>query len=246
MTPVRRLKEATSTNDEARKWARQGAPDGATVVADHQTAGRGRLGRSWHSPPGVNLYLSQIHRGPFAQPTLLPLLGALVTREAIQKHLPPDLTAAIKWPNDILVDKYKLAGILCELFEDVVIIGIGININMTESDFPQDLRRPATSLRMLCGTEQDCDAVLKTILDCLAHWREQYRSNPELLIETFARHCITLGRKVKVSIPGRQPITGTAVRLNEEGALMVEDQNGDAHCIEAGDADMLERNGRDP
>jgi len=235
--PVRHLKETTSTNDAARQWTREGAPDGATVVADHQTAGRGRLGRSWHSPPGVNLYLSQIHRGPFDQPTLLPLLGALATREAVQKHLPPDLTAAIKWPNDILVDKYKLAGILCELADEVIIIGIGININMTENDFPEDLRHPAASLRMLCGTQLDRDAVLKTILDCLGYWR----NNPGMLIDNFARHCISLGRKVEVSLPGREAFTGTAVRLDEKGALIVEDLNGDAHCIEAGDVDIQPR-----
>ena len=233
MSSVRRLKEATSTNDEARKWAQKGAPDGATVVADHQTAGRGRLDRSWHSPPGVNLYLSQIHHGPFEQPTLLPLLGALATREAVQKHLPPDLTAAIKWPNDILVDKYKVAGILCELFEEVVIIGIGINVNMT--DFPEDLRHPASSLRLLCGTEQDRDAVLETVLKNLDHWR----NNPGLLIDSFARHCITLGRKVEISMPGREPFSGTAVRLDEKGALIVKDPDGQSHCIEAGDVDLL-------
>ena len=234
MNPVRRLKEATSTNDAARQWAREGAPDGATIVADHQTAGRGRLGRRWHSPPGVNLYLSRIHRGPFDHPTLLPLLGALATREAVQHHLPPDLAAAIKWPNDILVDKYKLAGILCELFEDVVIIGIGINVNMTE--FPPDLRHPASSLSLLCGAEQDRDAVEKSVLDRLDHWR----NNPGLLIDTFASHCITLGRKVKISLPGREPLTGTAVRLDGKGALIVEDEDNVAHCIEAGDVDMLE------
>lgn len=234
MSTVRRLREATSTNDEARKWAQKDAPDGATVVADHQTAGRGRLGRNWHSPPGVNLYLSQIHRGPFDHPTRLPLLGALAAREAVGKHLPPDLTASIKWPNDILVDKHKVAGILCELVDEIVIIGIGINVNMTENDFPKDLRHPATSLRILRGNEQDRDAVLKTVLDRLNYWR----NNPGLLIDSFTQHCMTLGRKVEVNLPGWQPFTGTAIRLDEKGALIVEDESGVAHCIEAGDVDI--------
>jgi BirA family biotin operon repressor/biotin-[acetyl-CoA-carboxylase] ligase len=238
VNPVRHLQETTSTNDEARKWARRGAPDGATVVADHQTAGRGRLGRTWHSPPGINLYLSQIHRGPFEKPSLLPLLGALATREAVQKHLPSDLTAAIKWPNDILVGEYKIAGILSELSADVVIIGIGINVNMQATDFQGDLRHPATSLRMLFGNRQDRDAVLNTILDRLRHWHEQYRKNTNQLTDTFGRHCITLGRKVTISLPDREPLAGTAVRLNTRGALIVEGPDGDTHCIEAGDVEF--------
>jgi BirA family biotin operon repressor/biotin-[acetyl-CoA-carboxylase] ligase len=229
--PVLHLPETTSTNDAAKKWAKEGAPDGTVVTADHQTAGRGRLGRSWHSPPGVNLYLSRIYRGDYY---LLPLIGALAVRDAIQTHLPPGLTAAIKWPNDILVDDYKVAGILCELFDEAAVIGIGINVNMTE--FPKDLRRPASSLRMLAGTGQDRDAVLNNVLERLDHWRD----NPGDVIATFEDHCITLGRQVNVSIPGRDTLTGTAVRLDEKGALIVEDEGGVTHCIEAGDVDMLE------
>jgi BirA family biotin operon repressor/biotin-[acetyl-CoA-carboxylase] ligase len=222
------LPETTSTNDAARQWAEDGAPDGAVVVADHQTAGRGRLGRTWHSPPGVNLYLSLVHRGPV---DLLPLLGALAVRDTVQSFLPPGLTAAIKWPNDILVDEYKIAGILCELFDDFAVVGIGINVNMTK--FPDDLRRPASSLRLLCGAEQDRRALLRTVLDDLDHWRE----NTDLVIKNFTDHCITLGREVSVNLPGREPLTGTAVRLSERGALIVEDQNGVTHAVEAGDVD---------
>jgi BirA family biotin operon repressor/biotin-[acetyl-CoA-carboxylase] ligase len=225
--PVLHLPETTS-NDAARKWAQEGAPDGAVVVADHQTAGRGRLGRTWHSPPGVNLYLSRVCRGPA---DLLPLQGALAVREAVQTRLPSDLTAAIKWPNDILVDEYKVAGILCELLDDAAIVGIGINVNMTE--FPEDLRRPASSLRMLCGAEQDRDALLQTVIDRLDHWRK----NSAQVIDTFTGHCITLGGEVTVTLPGREPLTGTAVRLSERGALILRDQSGDLHSIEAGDVD---------
>jgi BirA family biotin operon repressor/biotin-[acetyl-CoA-carboxylase] ligase len=229
--PALHLPETTSTNDAAKKWAQEGAPDGAVIVADHQTAGRGRLGRSWHSPPGVNLYLSRIYRNSF---DLLPLQGALATREAIQSYLPSDLTAAIKWPNDILVGEYKVAGILCELLEDAAIIGIGINVNTT--GFPGDLRRPASSLRILTGAEQDREAVLKSILERLDYWK----SNSGETVDVFTRHCITLGRRVKVSVPGREVLKGIAVRLNEKGALIVEDQANVAHCIEAGDVDTLE------
>jgi BirA family biotin operon repressor/biotin-[acetyl-CoA-carboxylase] ligase len=225
---VLHLPETTSTNDAARQWATDGAPDGAVVVADHQTAGRGRLGRSWHSPPGVNLYLSRVCRGPV---DLLPLQGALAVRDTVQSFLPPELTAAIKWPNDILVDEYKVAGILCELSGDFAVVGIGINANMT--GFPDDLRHPASSLRLLCGTEQDRKALLRTVLDNLDYWRD----NPDQVIDTFTRHCITLGREVTVTLPGREPLTGTAVRLNDRGALILKDQSGVEHTIEAGDVD---------
>jgi BirA family biotin operon repressor/biotin-[acetyl-CoA-carboxylase] ligase len=225
---VLHLPETTSTNDAARQWAEDGAPDGATVVADHQTAGRGRLGRTWHSPPGVNLYLSRICRGPC---DLLPLQGALAVRDTVGCFLPPDLTAAIKWPNDILVGDYKVAGILCELFEGFAVVGIGINVNTT--GFPGDLRRPASSLRLLCGAEQDRKALLRTVLDDLDHWRD----NPDQVIDAFTNHCVTLGREVTVDLPGREPLTGTAVGLNERGALIVKDQGNATHTIEAGDVD---------
>jgi BirA family biotin operon repressor/biotin-[acetyl-CoA-carboxylase] ligase len=226
--PVLHLPETTSTNDAAKKWAREGAPDGAVVIADHQTSGRGRLGRTWHSPPGVNLYLSRIYRGDY---DLLPLQGALAAREAVQAHLPADLQASIKWPNDILVDDYKVAGILCELSDEAAVIGIGINVNMTE--FPEDLRRPASSLRMLAGAGQDRDAVLKTVIDRLDHWR----NNPGKVIDTFTSHCVTLGREVTVTLPGKEPLIGTALRLNDRGALILKDQSGVEHTIEAGDVD---------
>jgi BirA family biotin operon repressor/biotin-[acetyl-CoA-carboxylase] ligase len=226
--PVLHLPETTSTNDAARQWAEDGAPDGAVVIADHQTAGRGRLGRTWHSPPGVNLYLSRICRGPF---DLLPLQGALAVRNTIQCFLPPDLTAVIKWPNDILAGEYKLAGILCELLEDFAVVGVGINVNMTE--FPEGLRRPASSLRLLCGAEQDRKALLRTVLDNLDYWLD----NSDQVVDAFAGHCITLGREVTVNLPGREPLTGTAVRLNERGALILRDQSDDLHTIEAGDVD---------
>ena len=228
MKSVLHLPETTSTNDAARQWAEDGAPDGATVVADHQTAGRGRLGRTWHSPPGVNLYLSRIRRGSF---DLLPLQGALAVRDTIQSFLPADLTAAIKWPNDILVGDYKVAGILCELLEGFAVVGIGINVNMTE--FPENLRRPASSLCLLCGAEQDRKALLRTVLDNLDYWRD----NSDQAIDAFTGHCVTLGREVTVNLPGREPLTGTAVRLSERGALIVEDHNGVTHTVEAGDVD---------
>lgn len=150
------LPEAVSTNSVAFRMAEEGAEEGTVVIAEAQTGGKGRLGRTWLSPPGVNLYCSIILRPPI-QPVAAPqltFLSAVAVARAIEKLTA--LQARIKWPNDILIDGIKIAGLLNEMSAETdkvnfVILGIGVNLNMTPEQFPDDLRHPATSLLIESG-----------------------------------------------------------------------------------------------
>jgi BirA family biotin operon repressor/biotin-[acetyl-CoA-carboxylase] ligase len=235
---LRFLGTTTSTNDDAQDWARNGAPDGATVVADHQTAGRGRTGRTWDSPPGKNLLLSHVVRASVDNLRFLPLMGALACRESVERYL-PDQAVVIKWPNDILVGRHKVAGILAELETEPApagILGMGINIDMDEEDFPSDLRRPAASFRTL-GANVKRRVVLATVLERLDRWRKVLQATPGMLVEAYVSHCVTLGRRVRVQPPGQAWFTGTARSIAHDGRLVVEDDTGRARHVEAGDVD---------
>jgi len=229
----------TSTNDLAREWGRQGAPDGATVMADRQTSGRGRSGRHWHSPPGMNLYLSRIIRDTPSNLRLAPLVGAVATCAAVEKHL-PGFRVSIKWPNDVLADGRKLAGILAELEtgpEPFAVIGIGLNVNMQAADFPTGLRTPATSLRIELGRPLRRAALQENLTEQLAAWCNQLGRDPGRIVEAYTCRCTTLGNRVRVTPPGRPAFTGRALRIAPDGALWVERDDRQQVRIEAGDVD---------
>jgi BirA family biotin operon repressor/biotin-[acetyl-CoA-carboxylase] ligase len=159
VTRVVALPVTTSTNDELRRLAAEGAPEGTVVVAERQTAGRGRLGRPWHSPPGAGLYLSILlrPREPIEEIGRYAVTAAVAVCEAC-RALAGD-HALIKWPNDVLGDGKKLAGILSELRTGgasgaELVVGVGVNVNGLAEDFPEELRSTATSLRLLRGGER--------------------------------------------------------------------------------------------
>jgi len=237
------LSTTTSTNDAAREWLNSGAPDGATLVADYQTAGRGRLGRQWHSPRGLDLTLSMIFIAPIESLRLVPLLGGLAVRAAVEEFLPPVIVPQIKWPNDILASGFKLAGVLAELISQPVsaaILGIGVNLNTRAGDFPADLRRPAASLGMLRGKAVKRDQFLESVLFHLKAYRKMWFQTPRSLVTTFSANCLTLGKKVKVSPPGREPFEATASGVDPFGTLMVVDRKGTTIPVEAGDVDPVD------
>jgi BirA family biotin operon repressor/biotin-[acetyl-CoA-carboxylase] ligase len=239
---LRVLPSTTSTNDDARAWAEQDAPDGAIVVADSQSTGRGRAGRSWVSPPGVNLYLSCVVRAPVNRLRLLPLLGAIAAREAVERHA-SGAVVVIKWPNDILADGKKVAGILAELLQEpspAGILGIGINVNMEPGDFPADLRHQAASLRMVAGQAVVRRMVLETLLGSLDAWRARLHEDPMALVQAFTPYCATIGRRVRVVPPGREPFIATARSVDPDGLLIVENEGGKTIRVEAGDVDPVD------
>jgi BirA family transcriptional regulator, biotin operon repressor / biotin---[acetyl-CoA-carboxylase] ligase len=239
---LRLLERCASTNQEASAWAQAGAPDGASVVADCQTAGRGRLGRAWCSPAGVNLYCSQVARLPAAALRLLPLVGGLGALAAVDACLPGGPRPALKWPNDVRVEGRKVAGVLCEWVPGAPpagVVGVGLNVNMLPEQFPADLRRPATSLAILAGAPLDRGRCLARLLAALDTWRARAESAPDEVVASFSARCETLGARVRVEPPGAPPYLAFARRIDPDGVLVVEDERGALCRLEAGEVDAL-------
>ena len=169
-----------STNDLAKELAREGAPAGTIVLSEKQSSGRGRAGRTWHSPPGAGIYLSLIVRPdhPRPSPGILQFTsGVAVAHAAMKRTAKP---ARLRWPNDLLFSGRKAAGLLVEAIETekdpALVVGIGLNVNHIEEDFPEDLRGTATSLRLVCGHPLDRVSVLATLLESIEEWYDRMGS----------------------------------------------------------------------
>jgi BirA family biotin operon repressor/biotin-[acetyl-CoA-carboxylase] ligase len=230
---VRREASVDSTNRQARLWAQAGAPHGAVLVAQMQTAGRGRRGRQWLSPPGAGLWLSIVLR-PGWPPERLPLLTfavALAGLDAIE--MAAGLRGTAKWPNDLLVAGRKVAGILLEKEGDAVVAGIGINARQRPGDFPPELRESAASLTMLAGRDIAPESLEAPLLNALARWVDA----PDELIGAFSARCATLGARVRV-LAGEEQYEGLAERIDGEGALWVRPDGGAPRRVLAGDVSV--------
>ncbi len=226
---MRRLHLATcgSTNDIAAAEAGE-----VVVVADVQTGGRGRLGRTWHSPPGTNLTFS-IRLCPPLRPVQVPpitlLTGAVLAEVLATEGAEPRL----KWPNDVLLGGRKVAGILTEMASERdrvrhVVVGVGLNVNGTE--FPAELAERATSLRLALGRTFDRDVLLEKILAAFAPAFARFVT--EGLAETVARWRVHGNLGIRCSVDG---IDGTALDLDDSGALLVRDDTGRVHRIVSGE-----------
>ncbi len=227
-----------STNTTAFEASGAGAPDGTVIVADAQRAGRGRLGRSWNSPPGRNLYLSIVLGAPFPRQTVaaLPFLAAVALRDAIR-----DLTgldAATKWPNDVIINGRKVGGILVEARErgsqtTVAVVGIGVNVNWPRRSMPADLRPTATSIQTEQGRAVSRPRLLVTLLNRFdAGYERLRRQGSGPLLEDWSRTCITLGRRVTIESPSGI-ITATAVAVDPSGRLMIRRPDGSTTAVTA-------------
>lgn len=232
--PLSVVATTTSTNDDAKRAGHEGLPNGAAFVADAQTAGRGRLGRTWHSPPAQNLYVSLLLRptlAPKAAP-LLTLAAGLAVRDAIAP-LVPSCSVAIKWPNDVYVNGRKVAGILAEAqvtgAASFVVIGIGVNVRVRE--FPPEIAERATSLALSGGQTLDRGEVLVAICACLQMRIEQLESGAlATIVSDCARHDALLGRTI--SIDGQRAV---ALGLADDGGLRIRRQDGSEGVVLAGD-----------
>ena len=192
-------------------------PEGAVVVADAQTAGRGRLGRAWVAPPGTSLLCSVLLRPPAgSRIAQLSLVGGLAAAQTVESEL--GRAAQLKWPNDVLVDGRKVAGVLAEARDAVVVLGIGLNVNQAADELPPEPRAPAASLRTLDGAEHDRGALLDTLLDRLetAYGAWLAGGLPALHRELATRDALA-GRVVGVD--GRRE---RALGIDEEGRLVLE------------------------
>ncbi|MFQ5520748.1 MAG: biotin--[acetyl-CoA-carboxylase] ligase [Candidatus Methylomirabilia bacterium] len=221
-----------STQDELRRLAEAGAPEGSVVVADHQTEGRGRQGRAWVDQPGANLLVSVLLRPkiPMARVPQLSLLAAVATQEALTAS--SHLEIRVRWPNDLEVHRRKVAGILAEASSDgratVVMIGLGINVNQTE--FP-DLPRRATSLALEAGRMFDREALLEGLLDALNRWYTRYlRQGFVPVREAWLQSAHGLGGRIT-----QGSVTGTAEGLDSDGALLVRTSAGEVIRLVAGE-----------
>jgi len=234
-----------STNSEARRLAENGAAEGEIVIAEAQSQGRGRLGRAWESPPLANLYLSIILR-PHLPPVHAPqitLMAAVALAETVGAFLtgPP----AIKWPNDIVVDGKKLAGILTEAACDsarveYVILGIGLNLNYGADSMPAFLRPRATSIFQLTGQPVARESVLRRLIQDLDRcYGELEASGFEGLRERWEARFVWRGRLVRVEL-GDRVLIGRAQGIEPGGALILEDDEGQRRSIVAGDVIPLE------
>ncbi len=237
---IRVFEETTSTNDVVEKLARDGVKEGVVVFAEAQTKGRGRLGRKWISPPRKGLWFSILLR-PRLHPlavTQLTVAAATALFRAVRAQT--GLTPEIKWPNDILIRGRKVAGILTELSAEPdevkhVILGVGVGVNLTAGDFPVELRKMATSLRIESGEVQDRAALAVTILQELDRdYGRVCGGEFEALADEWEEHCSTLGRQVAIQAGGRR-IEGRAESLDAEGALLVRTQHGRLERIIGGD-----------
>lgn len=208
------VQRCPSTNAVVAERARQGDPPGLVVVAEHQTAGRGRLDRSWESPPRAGLTFSLLLR-PGGEPAgwpWLPLHAAVGVAEALRELAEVD--AVLKWPNDVLVDGRKTAGLLAEVVApDAVVVGIGLNVTTRREELPHE---GATSLALAGAALLDRDTLLRGLL------RRVHAATAAADADAYRALCSTIGRQVRVSLPDGSARQGTATAVDADGRLVVD------------------------
>lgn len=230
------LLETGSTMDVARAAAESGAPDGHVVLADHQSAGRGSHGRPWLSPAGVDLYLSVVARPELPSAALASVTLAVGIGVAEAAESLTGARAEVKWPNDVWLGGEKCAGVLVESRAlggeiDALIVGIGLNVN--RSQLPAGLAWPATSLRLVKGSELDRADVLAALLDRIESWVKRLElEGPAPVVEALGRRLALRGERVRVDAT-----EGELIGVDERGALVLQTPKGPRTII----AGSLER-----
>ncbi|MBM4257569.1 MAG: biotin--[acetyl-CoA-carboxylase] ligase [Deltaproteobacteria bacterium] len=231
--------EVDSTNAALVRMLRTGAEEGTVVIADRQTAGRGRVGKPWFSPPGVNLYLSVLMKPaiPIADAHFYTLIGSLAIVDALANY---DVSAQVKWPNDVILKDKKIAGVLSEIqiangHLDSLILGVGINVNISRNDMNQqysDAASGATSLIEVLGRPVDRNVLAARILENLERRHFQFLAHGKQSVVAEWRSCSFLGRRVSINEGGIQ-VEGIAINLDDEGCLVVTlDDGSTAHVRE--------------
>jgi BirA family transcriptional regulator, biotin operon repressor / biotin---[acetyl-CoA-carboxylase] ligase len=225
------LGTVASTNDHARALVLAGAPSGTVVVAEEQTAGRGRQGRSWTAPRGCALTASVL----WELDELLGLATAVAVCDACEAVA--GLTCQIKWPNDVWARGRKLAGILIEARpqERWAVIGIGLNVDTSEQQFDPELRPTATSLRVESGASVDRDRALDALLVSLARWFEQLGHGRNVVLEAYRRRDALIGRSISWADGTR---SGDAQGIDDRGNLIVFSDGGERLTLSAGEVHL--------
>lgn len=237
------LETVDSTNEECKRQAVKGKNDGLLVVCDYQSAGKGRLGRTWVAESHDNLCMSFLlypDISPMKAPQLTLLTGMAVC-EAIKEVT--GLNPGIKWPNDILVNGKKVVGILTELSAEIdcikyVVVGIGINVN--NSSFSEELKNKATSMYIETGKKFYRKDFIKPIADRLMEYYKQFCAEGFApFTEKYNSLCLNIGQEVKTI--GREEIEGTALGINSEGCLMIKDSTGKIHDVFTGEVSLRKK-----
>ncbi|MDH5159917.1 biotin--[acetyl-CoA-carboxylase] ligase [Heyndrickxia oleronia] len=240
---IQYLDTIDSTQKVAHQLAQEGCPEGTIVVAEEQTNGRGRLTRHWHSPKFTGIWMSIVLRPklpPFKAPQFT-LITAVAVVQAIEQLC--DLQPEIKWPNDILIKGKKVTGILTELQADSdkihsIIIGIGINVNQTREDFPEELHSVATSIAIENGGKLSRSKLIQQILANLEKYYQIYLEKGfaplKLLWESYA---ISIGKDI-IARTVNEVIAGKAIGISDEGVLKIQDKNGVIHDIYSADIEV--------
>ena len=231
-----------STNTLAKEMAANGAPHGTVLIADSQTGGRGRMGRSFHSPANSGIYMSMLLRPKCPAKNLMHLTCAVAVAAADGIQDATGLRPGIKWTNDLVFGQKKLGGILTELSldgngnVDYAVIGIGINCTQTAEDFPEDIRHIATSLSLCTGKATDRDRVIAKILVSLQKMSETLQDCAATLIR-YRADCITIGQEISL-VRGDEIRHGRALDVDETGALVVEFSDGHTQTVQSGEVSI--------
>jgi BirA family biotin operon repressor/biotin-[acetyl-CoA-carboxylase] ligase len=223
---IRVVTETGSTNDDLAAAAVAGEPGGLVLVSEHQVAGRGRLQRSWRSPPRAGLTFSLLLRPPLpsAMLPLVPLLVATATAGAAVDRT--DVDVRLKWPNDLVVDDRKVGGLLATVVVDAVVVGVGLNVSTRRAELP---RPDASSLQLESGTPVDRQALLLAVLRSIASAYTAWVAAGGTPVGVLARYramSATVGRSVRVALPTGETLTGAAVDVDDGGRLVVDTADG--------------------
>jgi len=232
----------SSTNTLAMEMASKGAPEGTVVIAETQTDGKGRLGRTWTSPPG-NLYLSVVMRPsvPLYKAPLITLMGAVAVASVIGEIC--RIKADIKWPNDILISGKKVSGLLTEMSAEQdrirhIVLGIGIDVNMDLEVLPCEIRAHTTTLATETGEKLNRTSFLQELLRAIEHWYRVFLNDPGDVIKEWKKLNMTLGNRIMVHGAG-EAIEGKAQSIDSEGRLIIRQDDGITRTIAAGDITII-------
>lgn len=234
--------ETDSTNTRVKQLAEQGAQQGTLVVADRQSAGKGRRGRGWESPKGENIYMSLLLR-PKIEPSKAPMLTLVMAYSvALAIREQEELEVGIKWPNDLVVGTKKICGILTEMNAEIdyinyVVIGVGINVNVKK--FPEELSEKATSLFNEQGKEVRRAVLMAKIMQLFEENYERFlkEQNLAFLQEAYNQLLVSRGREVTVLEPGHE-YHAHAIGINETGELLVRKEDGKEEAVFAGEVSV--------
>ncbi len=235
-----------STNAYLMKLAEQGEPEGTVVLAEEQTAGRGRLGRTWKAPPGTSILISVLLRpkASLIDSSKLSLVAALAVGHTLREVLV--LSSTVKWPNDVLINGRKVCGILAEAptsagvgSTPALVLGIGLNVNQERQDFPSEIRDQATSLRLETGREQRRQPLILSLLGSLEELYTAFiQKGFSPFLEELRSSSAVLGRRVAVQV-GTYTVEGTADDLDDEGRLLMRLDTGSLTILNSGEVTSI-------